>query len=239
MTRSLKMLAAMATVLASGAGVASASGIAGSPHDFSTQSWSDSEICKPCHTPHNAVEANVSSRLWNHQLSTAAYTLHGGRATGTGTTLDATRQGGQTDMDMGSRLCLGCHDGTVALDSFGGKTGSQFIAGAFNLGTDLSNDHPVGLSVVYNENSGVTNGVGHYRYNPVASATAAGVRFVEIPGTAATTPYVDRSGATTSRGTIIVSCVSCHDVHNGEGFDDGLLRADNSASKLCLACHDK
>ena len=238
MKRSMKMLAAMATVLASGA-VASASGIAGSPHDFSTASWSDSQICKPCHTPHNAIEANVSSRLWNHQLSTAAYTLHGSRVSGVGTTQDATRQGGQNDMDMGSRLCLGCHDGTVALDSFGGATGSQYIAGAFNLGTDLSNDHPVGMSVVYNENAGVTNGVGHYRYNPVASAAAAGVRFVEIPGTAATTPYVDRSGATTSRGTIIVSCVSCHDVHNGAGFTEDLLRGDNTASKLCLACHDK
>ena len=238
MTRSMKMLAAVATVLASGA-VASASGITGSAHDFSTESWSDSEICKPCHTPHNAVEANVSSRLWNHQLSTSTYTLHGGRGTGTGTTLDNTRQGGQADMDMGSRLCLGCHDGTVALDSFGGKTGNVYAAGAINLGSDLSNDHPVGLSVVYNENSGVTNGVGHYRYNPVASATAAGVRFVEIPGTQATTPYVDRSGATTSRGTIIVSCVSCHDVHDGAGFTEGLLRGDNSSSKLCLACHDK
>ena len=238
MKRSLKMLAAMATVLASGA-VASASGITGSAHDFSTESWSDAEICKPCHTPHNAIEANVSSRLWNHQLSTAAYTLHGTSASGTGTRLDNTRQGGQNDMDMGSRLCLGCHDGTVALDSFGGKTGNVYAAGAINLGTDLSNDHPVGLSVVYNENSGVTNGVGHYRYQPVASATAAGVRFVEIPGTQATTPYVDRSGATTSRGTIIVSCVSCHDVHDGAGFTDGLLRGDNSASKLCLACHDK
>src|SRR5687767_3737693 len=107
MTRSMKMLAAVATVLASGA-VASASGITGSAHDFSTESWSDSQICKPCHTPHNAVEANVSSRLWNHELSTASYTLHGARPTGAlagfGTTLDATRAGGQADMDMGSRL---------------------------------------------------------------------------------------------------------------------------------------
>ena len=29
-------------------------GITGSAHDFSGQGWGTTEICEPCHTPHNA-----------------------------------------------------------------------------------------------------------------------------------------------------------------------------------------
>lgn len=234
MKRSLKMLAAAAiAVLASGT-VASASGITGSAHDFSKWSWADGEICKPCHTPHNAIAADVSSRLWNHQMSTASYTLHGARAAGVGTTQDATRAGGQADMDMGSRLCLSCHDGTVALDSFGGRTGTVMATGPISLGTDLSNDHPVGMSAVYDE---VRAYGGHYSYQPLAVAKAAGIRFVELPNTTYT--YTDQTGATVTSNKLVISCVSCHDVHNGSGFEQGLLRGDNAGSKLCVSCHTK
>jgi predicted CXXCH cytochrome family protein len=230
------MLAAAAVaVLVSSAGVASAAGgITGSAHDFSKWSWADGEVCKPCHTPHNAIEATVSSRLWNHTLSTAAYTLHGARLTGTGTVQDATKAGGQADMDMGSRLCLSCHDGTVALDSFGGKTGSQMAMGSISLGTDLSNDHPVGIGVIYDE---MRQHGGHYSYQPLSVAKAAGARFVEVPNTTYT--YTDRSGASVTSAQLAISCVSCHDVHNGAGFTDGLLRGDNAGSQLCLSCHAK
>ena len=87
----------------------SASGqIVGSEHDFSSYAWSGGEICKPCHTPHFAM-AGIP-RLWNHELTVANYTMHAGP----GSAVD--------DFDLQSRLCLSCHDGTVALDSFGGQT---------------------------------------------------------------------------------------------------------------------
>lgn len=236
MTRYLRFLAAAAILLM--ASTAYGSGIVGSAHDFSDEGWADSEICKPCHTPHNAVEASVSSRLWNHQLSNASYTLHGARATGTGTTLDATRSGGQVDMDMGSRLCLSCHDGTVALDSFGGTTGTVMIATEnpdVDLGTDLSNDHPVGVSAVYRPEYAPSPG--HYPYKPIADVKAAGLRFANL-GTTRTITNTD--GTTSTVTNEAVSCITCHNPHeNAEGTDRYLLRMSNAGSNMCLTCHDK
>jgi predicted CXXCH cytochrome family protein len=237
MTRYLRCLAAAAIVLM--AGTAYGSGIVGSAHDFSDEGWADSEICKPCHTPHNAVAASVSSRLWNHELSNASYTLHGARGSGQGTTLDLTRQGGQADMDMGSRLCLSCHDGTVALDSFGGTSGSVMIAtenAAVDLGTDLSNDHPVGVAAVYRDEYAPSPG--HFPYKPIADVKAAGLRFAALGTTRTGTSRDGVAGSTMNNE--VVSCITCHNPHeNAEGTDRYLLRTTNAGSALCLTCHDK
>jgi len=50
-------------------------GISGTAHDFSDDSWGDGQICKACHTPHFANDADTL--LWNHQLpSSSIYTLY-------------------------------------------------------------------------------------------------------------------------------------------------------------------
>jgi len=110
-----------------------AEGITGSVHDFSSQGWSGGEICKVCHTPHNA-DSTVGP-LWNHELSSATYTLY------SSLTLD----GDMSPPGRASKLCLSCHDGTVAIDSFNGTTGGSFVSGNALIGTDLSDDHPVGV----------------------------------------------------------------------------------------------
>jgi predicted CXXCH cytochrome family protein len=254
MNRLLKYLAAAIPLLA--ANFAFGEGIVGSKHDFSAATWSDKEICKPCHTPHNA-NVSITGRLWAHSLSNQTYVYHGGNVTNDGSTRGeaSTGSAAQTDMDGATRLCLSCHDGTVALDSFMGKTGvsdGKFIgdadgqhgAATANLGNgavanDLSNDHPVGYKAVYDENSGVTAGVGHYRYNPKGAVTAAGLKFATSK-TAVTGTPVDRTSGTVVTGNLpSVSCVTCHDVHNGSGFEDGLLRMSNEGSALCLTCHAK
>ncbi len=216
-------------------------GITGTAHDFKSWTWSDGEICKPCHTPHNAIAADLTGRLWNHELSTATYTLHGNTVLQpNGSKIDlGTTTGGQDKMDGLSRLCLSCHDGTVALDSFGGRTGSQKLQnpdaqGGFNLGTNLNNDHPVGLSTQYDEMKAYS---GHYAYQPLATVTAGGLRLVDTG--VALPAYVDRTGTTVTKTRMVVGCTTCHDVHNGAGFESGLLRGTNSASKLCLSCHAK
>jgi len=112
--------------------------IVNSDHNFSSSGWSQGEICKPCHTPHHALQGDpynmVNSLLWNHELTTATFTMFNG------TTQQITTL---------SKLCLSCHDGTVALDSYGGRTGSVFISGDAKIGTDLRDDHPV--AVEYSE----------------------------------------------------------------------------------------
>ena len=106
--------------------------ITGSAHDFSTQTWNTTgEICIVCHTPHNAVTL-PDAPLWNHQLSAIAnYTLYDNTVSGT---FNATT--GQPN--GASKLCLSCHDGTIALDNFGiVTTGTNYILGVNNLGSSL------------------------------------------------------------------------------------------------------
>ena len=188
---------------------ATASGqIVGSAHDFSSMAWSGGEICKPCHTPHFAISG--LPRLWNHTLTTANYTLH----EGTGTAED--------DFDVQSRLCLSCHDGTVALDSFGGMTGSSFISPGKNLGTDLTDDHPVGSQAEYPPDPAPSWWSGAYRDS---STFPSQVRLKD---------WVNTSGDVRK----VVSCQTCHNPHN-RGNYNAMTQISNSASALCLTCHIK
>lgn len=187
-------------------GMSAMAQITGSAHDFSSDTWnSTGRICIVCHTPHNADLTVTDSPLWNHDVTTvAAYTVY----SGTGT-LDATDLG---QPDGVSKLCLSCHDGTVALDSFGGATGTTFLTGSALVGTDLSDDHPI--SFTYD----------------AALATADGELATPSGGTVGTLPLF---GASSDQ----MECATCHDVH--DDTNGNFLLMDNTASALCLTCHNK
>ena len=51
-------------------------GIENSHHDFSNRSWSNGEICRPCHVPHNVITDEPNSPLWSHTLSSAYYDVY-------------------------------------------------------------------------------------------------------------------------------------------------------------------
>jgi predicted CXXCH cytochrome family protein len=152
--------------------------ITGSAHDFSGETWSGGEICIACHTPHNGA-AVAGAVLWHHKLTTASFTPY------TSTTLNATL--GQPSTS--SKLCLSCHDGTVALEDFGGG-GTTFMTGGALVGTDLSNDHPV--SFTYDASLVTADG-------GLKAATDVNVAALLVGGK--------------------VECASCHDVHNSGGID--------------------
>jgi len=183
---------------------AQAQTVVGSAHDFSGESWSDGQICGPCHTPHNALANDIP--LWSHELTAATFTLYDSA------TLDAT-VGQPTGA---SKACLSCHDGTVALDSFGGNTGVDVIEGDANLGTDLSDDHPI--SFTYDGALAANDGD---LYDPTAASSGLG-------GT------IDEDLLLAGR----MECSSCHNPHNESGEDHLLVKA-NAGSALCLTCHDK
>lgn len=116
-------------------------GIASSAHDFSGETWNSAgEICNTCHTPHNS-QSVADAPLWNHTITSATYTVY----------TSATLQGTPGQPGGVSKLCLSCHDGTVALDSYGGETASTSITGTALLGENLSNDHPVSITYGGNE----------------------------------------------------------------------------------------
>ncbi|RMF95793.1 MAG: cytochrome C [Gammaproteobacteria bacterium] len=192
--------------------------IAGSDHDFSGIN-PDGQICVNCHTPHNADTSVATAPLWNHDVTSATFTLY------SSPTMNAIP--GQPSGS--SKLCLSCHDGTVAVDSFGGRTGSVFIqpTDSHYIGTDLSNDHPI--SITYD------------------SALATADPGLNDP--AVTTVTIGQGGDKTNTGTVSelmlpadqVQCSSCHDVHNNfvpPGAKD-LLRVTVANSQLCFTCHNK
>ena len=180
-------------------------GITGSDHDFSTESWNTTgQICVVCHTPHNANSGITP--LWNHATTTSTFTVY------TSPSLDAAV--GQPSAS--SKACLSCHDGTVALDSFGGNTGSTTMTGDRNLGTDLVNDHPISLGY------------------DTALATADGGLY--DPATASS-----GLGGTINDDLLLggkMECASCHDVHNSTNLPKLLVKS-NASSALCFTCHSK
>ncbi len=183
--------------------------ITGSAHDFSSSGWSGDEICIPCHTPHNA-NSITAAPLWNHEETAATYTTY------TSSTMDETT--GQPGPI--SKVCLSCHDGTIALDSFGGQVGTEMISGTARLGIDLSDDHPIGM-----------------RWNHQTSA--AGLCWnCHIPagpgGPGGPTGKVEFYGVSRDRR---IECASCHDVHNDKSLPN-LLRVTMVGSELCLVCHN-
>ncbi|MFC1761353.1 cytochrome c3 family protein [Planctomycetota bacterium] len=182
--------------------------ITGSSHDFSTSSWNfTGEICAPCHTPHNAEMDVAGSPLWSHQVTTATFQLYSSPS------FDGESTIGQPSGT--SKLCLSCHDGTVALDNFGGFVGGSNYA-FLTLGTDLSGSHPI--SFTYDTALAETD---KGLFNPVTTSSGLGG-----------TIHVDLL----HEGN--VECTSCHNVHNESGADSLLVKS-NDGSQLCLTCHNK
>ena len=211
------MLWVVRGVLLCAAQTALAGQITGSAHDFSTASWSGGRICVACHTPHKSDTSIADAPLWNHTNSTATYTLYSSPTT----KASVTQPGG------GSKLCLSCHDGTVAVNSFGGTTGSTMISSAYNIGTNLKSSHPVGFT--YDSALATANGSLH---DPSAKSVTIGTTGQSKTGTIAQVLLFGGK----------MECDSCHDVHNTftvGAKGSGLVKVDPAGSKICLACHNK
>jgi len=187
--------------------------IVGSDHDFSPTgpgtfgNWSGDRICIACHTPHNADLTQSDAPLWNHEVTGAVYTMYAGTGT-----LDASFTTGQPDGP--SKLCLSCHDGTVALDSFGGAVGSTFLTGTamINDVDSLQDDHPISFT-----------------YDAALVALDGGLH----------TPVAGAIGGLPLFGVANdeLQCSTCHMVH--DPVNGYFLRMSNVGSLLCLTCHDK
>lgn len=141
----------------------------------------EDRICLPCHVSHAARtdENGQSMVLWNHAITDQTFEMY---------TTMAGNKGRQPEGP--SKLCLSCHDGATAVDDFGGN--DEFFANAkipldslSNLGTDLRDDHPIGVEYP-------PPGLTGYK----DKSTFTGAKLITING-------VDR-----------VECTSCHDPHN-------------------------
>ena len=233
-------LAASGLVLADGDGT----GIVGSPHDFTDnysdevggfadESWNGrNEICRVCHVPHDhhrASQRYLNGLLWNHGLSSATYTMYN-------SAWSSTIDGSQSAQPDGiAKLCLGCHDGTVAIDTFDKYAGTA--------GNEIGAIYGGGISLF--EVPSFLDG---------ANEDLRGTHPLSITFDPTADPNLNPTSTTMgSSGTIAdvldfgkVQCSSCHDVHNQESVPaTHLLRVaqtaaqGGTASGLCLTCHIK
>lgn len=190
--------------------------IVGSKHDLKAALPTSQQVCVFCHTPHQPT-GQTTDPLWNHTLSaTASYGVYASP------TLNAV----PTDIGAGtavSNLCMSCHDGTVGPGSMYNRPNiasgeetpvapwapATLITGNANMGTDLSNDHPV-----------------NFTYNTALATLDGGL--VDPAGNPTVTGLLIGGS---------VQCSSCHDVHDPQFLP--FLRLSNTNSALCTTCHIK
>ncbi len=200
-------------------------GVGATKHNLSVsgpgpaKATNETEICKFCHTPHNSDPAYP---LWNHQPSAVEhYTNYWSP-----TLRSYSSPEGAPPIDGFSKLCLGCHDGTVALGAL--INHAELVdtvpdALTFGmegyLGTDLSGGHP--LSIIFDQ-ALVTK-----------RNSEADLLHLNWPITDKDVKLYPTQGG---RG---VQCTSCHDPHGGKGGADAppFWRKQNY-DDVCLVCHN-
>lgn len=229
------------------------------------------ELCVFCHTPHAADVSTVGAPLWNKRLNTGqtyqTYTSSTMDARGAQDGLAGGQIGGA------SLACLSCHDGTQAMDNiinspgFGGydSTGGGTNGLAYTwtgspradadgkmtnaattlamLGTDLRNDHPIGIQYCGGGPTVASAGTacrdGDFIAPTNGSIGGQTVFWVDT-GTAGRqkTDLILYNRSFTVDGTgPSVECASCHDPH--VSTTSTFLRINNTNSAVCLACHNK
>ncbi len=227
------LIIAFAVALVTGMSSMAMALITGSAHDFSAADWNPTgEICRVCHVPHDhALDTRyyTNGLLWNHAVSEATYQLYDQAWS---STLDGT----PIQPDGHSKLCLACHDGTVATDTF-----DSYAGGVKDI-TDWGNGRRIpyfDVDGTGNNDAGVQDLHGTHPISIDYNLADPQLNALDTPiGTSGTIEDVLEFGK--------LQCSGCHDVHNTEAVDGTpLLRVANStsqggdASGLCLVCHAK
>jgi hypothetical protein len=177
--------------------------MSGTPHDFSANltEGAGSDYCRVCHVFEDGPGGQYV-RLTSTASASNFYSTYQGRD------LENTPM-----QPFGvTQFCLTCHDGTIALDSFGVRMGR--INATASLGTNLMDDHPV--SIRYDDSDREI----HTTSKP----------FFFSDGSVGFIADLLENGA--------VQCSSCHDIHNVRGAGGSyLLIMSNVRSALCMTCH--
>lgn len=245
------------------------------------QTNATAEICVFCHTPHGGA-TGAPVPLWNKRLGANGAPAGGGSYVTYDTLQTPSLDGTVAPVGSVSMACLSCHDGTQAMDNVinapgsglvsddgGGTDGrnwawtgasvdpstGKLISGAALIGTNLANDHPIGIQYC----GGGLTGSG-----TVVSGTCKDSDF-RLPETKTTSNgnqifWVDTGGLDKQRTDLplyqrdtgnlgpMVECASCHDPHVSSGqtgpvpgvvSGDTFLRISNAQSAVCTACHVK
>ena len=181
--------------------------------------------CLSCHDGQQAVDA-IINMPGSGQYSAAANP----------TTWDPVKAGYPVNYKSAQHRtlvqCMACHASDGGPVGVGVGVATDFAV--FVIGTDLTNDHPVGVTY--------------------PTTTGGGTDWNTPGGTKGTTKYFDDGNAKLDKNDIrlydsgngpAVECATCHDPHGvpsggaGSAFNKTFLRKTNTGSVVCLTCHVK
>lgn len=186
-----------------------------SRHNLSTsgkgeiKSSTETRVCIFCHASHNTSREGP---LWNHQTTSS----------GKFRTYERSTMASRPDQPNGAtKLCLSCHDGTIAVGALKGLArpvpmqnvgrGGEIPAGRkSSLGYDLSGTHPV--SIKYEQ--GTALATDHLKWPPVDPENKVG----------------------TDAGNY-VQCTSCHDPHDDSKSEKYPFWLKPTFNEVCEVCH--
>ncbi|MEW6003410.1 MAG: hypothetical protein AB1638_12305 [Nitrospirota bacterium] len=223
----MKKVVLLILALSLAAGVATVGAtVIGSPHDLAP------EPCAMCHTPHSGTG---DYPLWNRVQPPQTYILYNSVSFDMSPT---------TQPRSPSSLCLVCHNGIASeLVNYPGPCSNPDpaydieVAGCADLGTDLTNEHPIS----FNFNAGYDVDLNNFPAAVDAALNPSKTRYA-IPGSISGTNYWLYGGNATT-GDYWFECATCHSVHDlavypGKGeYQVYFLRSDNTGSQMCLDCH--
>jgi len=194
-------------------------------------------ICIYCHAPHHTIKSADAATagltyypLWNHDLTGLTYSLYEDNNNDVPNNISHQLQAQLTQPGSISKLCLSCHDGSVAVSSYGnfngGIAGSKHTGSVTTTGTrfaigeggDLSNHHPIGFDYGYVEaiddeiRDASSDLLGNNPYSLTINDLLYGGK---------------------------MECASCHDVHNTKNTGTKFVWVADDQSNLCLSCHAK
>jgi len=209
-------------------------------------------ICIFCHAPHNTYElspvnggppAGIGAGrrasddftylpLWNHTLQTnTTYQMY---QNGPGAPQDPTTPNASQAIAGGmapggtSLLCLSCHDGSVAVNSYGDTSqlsrsqsrGTTTIRTPYRIGGDglLANHHPIGFDF------------------DLVQAGDPGIRPADAASFGGGEPVRSHLYGPGNRR---MECGTCHAVHSTGTTGEALLWKSDQRSAFCLTCHLK
>lgn len=227
-------------------GAGSLADIRDTPHNFTRKDGGkradDKEVCVFCHTPAISVTGGVkpvTAPAWQHSIGKdLVFTIYD----------DIGRLGsGKASVGSQSVACMSCHDNNQAMGV-----------------SSTSDDHPFGVPY-----RGFLKSTASIAPPKLQSKNKEETPFIAAKGLVATDDFreassgtiegrtiwwVSQSGITVRRGkgdlplyvrteeggaggaVPHIECSSCHDPHSSNMT---FLRVENSASRLCLTCHDK
>lgn len=172
------------------------------------KSSSETRVCIFCHSSHNA---SADGPLWNHQ-TTAPEKFQ---------TYNRSTMASRPEQPNGAtKLCLSCHDGTIAVGAVRGLNGpipmrnvgaaGEIPSGrSSHLGTDLTGTHPV--SVKYQQTLALADQ--HLRWPPLDPENHVG-----------------------TDGDGYVQCTACHDPH-GSRSERYPFWQKETFDQVCRVCH--